>query len=150
MLVKVWSNRNSHSLLMGMPNGTATQEDNMGCYIYLFWWCWVFVAVHRLSLDPATIGYSLIAVHRLPIVLASLTEGHRLCGAGASTVVTHRFSYPMSHGIFPDQGLNPCPLHWQVDSLPLAYHGSPGSFFKKLNILLHILSMVPLGIYPKN
>ena len=116
MLVKVWSNRNSHSLLMGMPNGTATQEDNMGYYIYLFWWCWVFVAVHRLSLDPATIGYSLIAVHRLPIVLASLTEGHRLCGAGASTVVTHRFSYPMSHGIFPDQGLNPCPLHWQVDS----------------------------------
>ena len=59
-------------------------------------------------------------------------------------------SYPTAQGSFSDQGLNPCPLHWQVDSLPLAYHGSPGSFFKKLNILLYILSMVPLGIYPNN
>ena len=77
MLVKVWSNRNSHSLLMGMPNGTATQEDNMGYYIYLFWLCWIFVAVHRLL-----------------IVLASLTEGHRLYGTGASAVVTHRLVTP--------------------------------------------------------
>ena len=71
-------------------------------------------------------------------MLASLTEGHRLYGAGASAVVTHRCSYPMAHGIFSDQGLNPCPLHWQVDSLPLAYHGSPGSFFKKLNVEIKI------------
>ena len=28
-------------------------------------------------------------------------------------------------GIFPDQGLNPCPLHWQVDSQPLRHQGSP-------------------------
>ena len=77
MLVKVWSNRNSHSLLMGVPNGTATQEDNMGYYIYLFWLCWIFVAVHRLL-----------------IVLASLTEGHRLYGTGASAVVTHRLVTP--------------------------------------------------------
>ena len=27
-------------------------------------------------------------------------------------------------GIFPDQGWNPCPLHWQADSLPLSHHGS--------------------------
>ena len=27
-------------------------------------------------------------------------------------------------GTFPDQGWNPCPLHWQVDSLPLSHHGS--------------------------
>ena len=50
---------------MGMPNGTATQEENMGYYIYVFWLCWIFVAVHRLSLVSATTGYSLIAVHRL-------------------------------------------------------------------------------------
>ena len=64
--------------------------------------------------------------------------------------MTHQFSYPLAHRIFPDQGLNPCPLHWQVDSLPLAHHGSPGSFFKKLNIPLYFLSMAPLGIYPNN
>ena len=28
-------------------------------------------------------------------------------------------------GIFPDQGSNPCLLHWQVDSLPLSHEGSP-------------------------
>ena len=27
--------------------------------------------------------------------------------------------------IFPDKGLNPCPLHWQEDSHPLYHRGSP-------------------------
>ena len=30
--------------------------------------------------------------------------------------VEHRLSCFAACGIFPDQGLNPCPLHWQVDS----------------------------------
>ena len=29
------------------------------------------------------------------------------------------FSYSTAGGIFPYQGSNPCPLHWQVDSEPL-------------------------------
>ena len=33
-------------------------------------------------------------------------------------------------GIFPDQGLNPCPLHWQMDSQPLHHQGSPTPPFK--------------------
>ena len=28
-------------------------------------------------------------------------------------------------GIFPDQGLSPCLLHWQADSLPVSHQGSP-------------------------
>ena len=28
-------------------------------------------------------------------------------------------------GIFPDQGLNPCLLHWQGDSLPRSHQGRP-------------------------
>ena len=32
-------------------------------------------------------------------------------------------------GLFPDQGLNPCLLHWQVDSLPLSHQWSPWWFF---------------------
>ena len=28
-------------------------------------------------------------------------------------------------GIFPTQGLNPCLLYWQVESLTLSYWGSP-------------------------
>ena len=31
-------------------------------------------------------------------------------------------------GILPDRGLNPCLLHWQVDSLPLSYRESPFNF----------------------
>ena len=31
-------------------------------------------------------------------------------------------------GIFLDQGSNPCPLHWQADSLPLRHQGSPAYF----------------------
>ena len=34
-------------------------------------------------------------------------------------VVVHRLSYFKLCGIFLEQGLNPCPLHWQVDSYPL-------------------------------
>ena len=29
MLVRMWSNRNSHSLLVGIQNGTATLEDSL-------------------------------------------------------------------------------------------------------------------------
>ena len=31
----------------------------------------------------------------------------------------------LARGIFLDQGLNLCLLHWQVDSSPLSYEGSP-------------------------
>ena len=43
----------------------------------------------------------------------------------ASVLVTHRFRCPVACEIFLDQGLNPCLLHWQADSLPLRYQGSP-------------------------
>ena len=32
-------------------------------------------------------------------------------------------------GIFPDQGWNPCPLHWQEDSYPLGHQASPSYCF---------------------
>ena len=40
-------------------------------------------------------------------------------------VVAHVLGCPVACGIFPDQGLNPCLLHWQADSLPLSHQGSP-------------------------
>ena len=43
----------------------------------------------------------------------------------ASVVVAPGLSCSTECGIFPDQGLNPCPLHWQADSLPLSHQGSP-------------------------
>ena len=42
-----------------------------------------------------------------------------------SVVVAHGPSCSVACGIFPDQGSNPCPLHWQTDSQPLRHQGSP-------------------------
>ena len=66
-------------------------------------------------------------------VRASHCRGFSCCGARAlglqasvvvacglqsagSVVVAHRLSCSAACGIFPVQGLNPCPLHWQADS----------------------------------
>ena len=43
-----------------------------------FWLCWVFADVCRLSPVGVSRGYSLVAVHGLPIVLAFLFAEHRL------------------------------------------------------------------------
>ena len=45
-----------------------------------------------------------------------------------SIIVTHGLSCSEACGIFPDQGLNWCPLHCKVDSQPLDHQGSPNSF----------------------
>ena len=41
-----------------------------------------------------------------------------------SIVVVNGLSCSIECGVFLDQGLNPCPLHWQVGSLPLYHQGS--------------------------
>ena len=60
-------------------------------------------------------GLLFVAVHRLLIAVASRCRARAL-GARASGVVAHRLSCSVARGIFPDQGSNPCPLHWQADS----------------------------------
>ena len=42
-----------------------------------------------------------------------------------SSLVEHKLSCLMARGIFPDQGLNLCVLHWRADSYPLCHQGSP-------------------------
>ena len=42
-----------------------------------------------------------------------------------SVVVAHGPSCSAACGILPDQGSNPCHLHWQADSQPLRHQGSP-------------------------
>ena len=57
-----------------------------------------------------------------PLLLRS--TGSRRAG---SVVVAHGPGCSATCGIFPDQGSNPCPLHWQADSQPLHHQGSPGT-----------------------
>ena len=53
------------------------------------------------------------------------STGSRCTG---SVIVAHGPSCSAACGIFPDQGSNPCPLHWQADSQPLRHQGSPREF----------------------
>ena len=96
-------------------------------FIYL-WLCWVFVSVWGLPLVAASGDHSSSWCAGLspsrPLLLRS--TGSRRAG---SVVVVHGPSRSAACGIFPDQGLNPCPLHWQADSQPLRHQGSPGCLF---------------------
>ena len=53
-------------------------------YSIIFCLCWVFIAACGLSLVVANWGYSLAAVCRLLILVASLVAEHRLQGAWVS------------------------------------------------------------------
>ena len=92
-------------------------------FIYLFLLCWVFVSVRGLSLVAASGGHSSSRCAGLslsrPLWLRS--TGSRCAG---SVVVAHGPSCSAACGIFPDQGSNPCPLHWQADSQSLRHLGS--------------------------
>ena len=63
--------------------------------------------------DYIKLGFSLIGTNDSPhpsgviCLLLLLLFGHAACGT------------------FPNQGWNPCPLHWQADSKPLIQQGSP-------------------------
>ena len=91
---------------------------------YLFWLCWVFVSVRVFSLVAASGGHSSsqcagLSLSRPPLLGST---GSRRAG---SVIGTHGPSRSAACGIFPDQGSNPCPLHWQADSQPLRHQGSP-------------------------
>ena len=70
-------------------------------------WGPLFIAVR----GPVTIAASLVAEHRLQTCRLSSVAHGPSCSAAC--------------GILPDQGSNPCPLHWQADSQPLCHQGSP-------------------------
>ena len=66
------------------------------------------------------VGFSL---QRLPCCRA------QALGVRASVAVAHGLSSFVACAVFPDQRLNPRPLHWQADSYPLRYQGSLRVFF---------------------
>ena len=72
----------------------------------------------------ATLHRGARASHYRGLSLRS-TGSRRAC----SVVVAHGTSCSAACGIFPDQGSNPCPLHWQADSQPLRHQGSPLGLF---------------------
>ena len=81
-------------------------------FIYLFICFWVFVAARGLSLVAvsASLQCSGFSLQWLLLLRSAAL------GTWASVVVAHGLSCSAACGIFPDQGLNPCPLQWQADS----------------------------------
>ena len=71
-------------------------------------------------------GPLFIAV-RGPLTIAASLVGSTGSRRAGSVVVAHGPSCSAARGIFPDQGSNPCALHWQADSQPLRHQGSPES-----------------------
>ena len=97
-------------------------------FIYYLWLCWVFASVQGLSLVAVSGGHSSSWCAGLllswPLLLRSTGSRH-----AGSIVVAHGPSCSVACGILPDQGPNPCPLHWQADSQPLHHQGSPYHLF---------------------
>ena len=120
----------------------------------LFCMGWVFAAARRLSLAVESRSCSLVAVGGFLIAAASLAvdtssracQLQQLLHAG-SAVAAHRFqstgsvggahgpSCPVACRIFPDQGLNLCPLCCKANSQPLEHQGSNNFFFFCNNFL---------------
>ena len=86
--------------------------------------CWVFVSVRGLSLVVASGGHSSSRCAGLSLSRPLLLQNTG-CRRAGSVVVVHGPSCFVACGILPDQGSNPCPLHWQADSQPLHHQGSP-------------------------
>ena len=78
-------------------------------------------------------GYSLVVVHRFLILGASLVVGGWAAGVAACWL-----SSPVACGIFPDQGLNPRPLRWQVHSQAQDHQGRPWDLFKMRILTLYL------------
>ena len=78
----------------------------------------------------------LVAKSCLPLLRPhGLQPARLLCPWGFPAKKTGAGCHLLLQGIFPTQGSNPRPLHWQVNPLPLSHQGSP---FKK-GICLKIL-----------
>ena len=107
------------------------------------WLCWVFVSVWGLSPVAASGGRSSLWCVGLslsqPLLLRSTGSRH-----AGSVVVAHGPSCSAACEIFPGQGSNPCPLHWQADSQPLCYQGSPN------HILCFILGVLGFQVLTFN
>ena len=119
-------------------------------FIYLFWQCWIFIVGQAFlqlwqveaTLQLQCMGFSLQwllllqsmgfkQAHRFqqlwpldPVVVAPEIQ------STSSIALAHRLSCFTARGVFPDQGSNPCLLHWLVDSSPLSHQGSPASILK--------------------
>ena len=82
-------------------------------YLYLFLVVLGLLSIHRLSLVAVSGGYSLIAMHRLLIMVVSLFAKHKLQSIG-SVVVAHKLSCSVVYASSQTRGWTcvPCNGRW--------------------------------------
>ena len=114
---------NPFYMMMNLVYQYFVEDFFLNKFIY-FWLCWAFVSVRGLSLVAESGGRSSSRCASLSLSQSLLlrSTGSRRAG---SVVVAHGPSCSVAWGILPDQGSNPCPLHWQAGSQPLRHQGSP-------------------------
>ena len=122
-------------------------------FIYLFIFGCVGSSLRELSPVAASGGHSSSRCAGLSLLRLLLlwSTGSRRAG---SVIVAHGPSCSAACGILPDQGSNPCPLHWQADSQPLRHQGSPLSllFFSLHKMEFYfgrILLLISTGLFFK-
>ena len=143
------------SVLLGIYPGVELLEHMLILFLafflqLLYLFIYLFLAVlgrHCCSWAFSSCGkWGLLffVVRRLLTAVASLVVEQRLQACGlqqlwhvgsvvvacnlqstGSVVVAHGLSCSTACWIFSDQGLNPCPSHWQADSQPLCHQESP-------------------------
>lgn len=89
-----------------------------------FWLCWVSTAAWAFSSRRewgSLSGCRAWASHCGGFSLWGFSTEHRLWGVQASGAVVHGLGCREACGTILDQGPNPRPLHWQVDSQPLGH-----------------------------
>ena len=134
---------------------------NLIYFVNVYVCCYLFVLlIIYFGCAGSSLLLELFHLHRAGVLLVAvcglLTVGASRCGrrpqaqglqwlrqagsavaaAGSAVLVVHGLSCSTACGISLDQGLNLCPLHWQVDSYPLRPQGSPYMCFF-LNIRAH-------------
>ena len=122
--------------------------------IYLFWLFWVFLAVPGLSL--VAVGGAILCCRAQASHRGGFScWGAQALGAWVSVVAAHKlgswgalaFHCSVACGSVPDQGSNPCLLHWQADSYPLYHQGSLLSINLSFQVLdKSFLNCTPAGL----
>ena len=115
-------------------------------YLYLFMAVLGFHCFCAGFLYLWRVGLLFVMVHRLLIAMASLVEEHGLQSVQALIVVVYGLSCSVACRIFPNQGLNPCPLHCHVGSYPLHHQESPKGYLLTVIINSIYLFFVKLKI----
>ena len=140
----------SLSIRWNVPEGRTISHPFLFIYLFLVVLdlCWRTQAFSSCG----KWGLLFIAVHRL-LLLGSTGSRHvsfRSCGLQSlvSVVVAQRTSCSEAGGIFPDQGQNLCPLHWQMDSYPLHHQGKPSHSFLEFQHLAQGLAQENHSINP--